>query len=88
MKALTAAALGLCWSDIMIMLYEVMLWLDYDFVMVAALAAVSARREAVLWLPCQPGENKHVCSFTAPHIFFQPLSPRLAYHHFSKQCSQ
>ena len=65
-----------------------MLWLDYDFVMVAALAAVSARREAVLWLPCQPGENKHVCSFTAPHIFFQPLSPRLAYHHFSKQCSQ
>ena len=35
-----------------------MLWLDYDFVMVAALAAVSARREAVLWLLCQSGKNK------------------------------
>ena len=70
-------------------------WLCYGSVMAtfgyavaATMAAVSARREAVLWLPFQPGENKHVCSFTAPHIFFQPLSPRLAYHHFSKQCSQ
>ena len=35
-----------------------MLWLCYDFVMVAALAAGSARREAVLWLPRQSGENK------------------------------
>ena len=25
---------------------------------------------------------------TAPHIFFQPLSSRLAYHRFSKQCTQ
>ena len=28
----------------------------------AATAAKSARREAVLWPPCQPGENKRVCS--------------------------
>ena len=32
------------------------------YVMAAAMAAASARREAVLWLPCQPGENKCVCS--------------------------
>ena len=62
MKALTAAAWGLCWSDIMIMLYEVMFWLHYGYVMAVATAAASARREAVLWLPYQPGENKGVCS--------------------------
>ena len=32
------------------------------YAVAAAMAAASARREAVLWLPCQPGENKHVCS--------------------------
>ena len=61
-KSLAAAALGLDWSDIMIMLCEVILWLCYGYVVAAATAAVSARREAVLWLPCQPGENKRVCS--------------------------
>ena len=30
-------------------------------VMAVPTAAASARREAVLWLPCQPGENKYVC---------------------------
>ena len=39
-----------------------MLLLYYGYVVGAAMIAVSARREAVLWLPCQPGENKHVCS--------------------------
>ena len=53
MKALAAAALGLPWSGIMVMLR-----LCYGYVM----AAVSAKKEAVLWLPCQPGENKHICS--------------------------
>ena len=38
------------------------LWLCYGHVMTAAMAAVSARREAVLWPPYQPGENKCVCS--------------------------
>ena len=33
-----------------------MLWLCYGFVMAAA------GKEAVLWLACQPGENKHVWS--------------------------
>ena len=34
----------------------------YSYVMAATVAAVSARREAVLWLSCQPEENKLVCS--------------------------
>ena len=49
-KSLAAAALGLDWSDIMIMLCEVILWLCYGYVVAAATAAVLARREAVLWL--------------------------------------
>ena len=51
-KSLAAAALGLDWSDIMIMLCEVILWLCYGYVVAAATAAVFARREAVLWLLC------------------------------------
>ena len=53
MNALAAAALGLHWSGIMVMLYKVMLWLCY--VMAAAMVVMSAKREAVLWLSCQPG---------------------------------
>ena len=30
-------------------------WLCYDYIMAASMAAASARREAVLKLPCQPG---------------------------------
>ena len=52
---------GLNWSNSMVMLYEVMLWLCYGYVM-SIMTASSARREAVLWLPCQLGENKCVCS--------------------------
>ena len=62
MKALAAAALGLHWSDFMIMLYEVMLRLCYGCVVAAATAAASGRREAVFWLPCRPEENKQACS--------------------------
>ena len=58
MKAPAAAASVPQLSGIMLVLCEVMLWLHYGYVMAAALA----RREAVLWLPCQPGGNKHVCS--------------------------
>ena len=36
--------------------------LPFGYVTAAAMAAASARREAVLWLPCHPGENKCVCS--------------------------
>ena len=34
----------------------------YIVVVAASMAAASARRETVLWLPHQPGENKRVCS--------------------------
>ena len=46
MKALAATVLGLHWRDIMIMLYDIMLWLHYGYVIVAATIAVSASREA------------------------------------------
>ena len=46
-----------------------LLWLHFGYAVAATMAAVSARREAVLWLPFQPGENKHVCSsFVSPHL--------------------
>ena len=38
------------------------LWLLYGSVEAAATIAASARTEAVLRLPRQPGENKRVCS--------------------------
>lgn len=53
-----AAALGLHWSNIMVMLWP----LYYYYVVAAAMAVVSARRGAVLRLWCQSGENKHTCS--------------------------
>ena len=73
MKALAAAASGPHWSNIMDMLYEVMLWLCYGYVMAAAMAAVSTRGEAVLWLPCQSGENKCFCS-SCGSLSFLPAS--------------
>ena len=54
MKALAAAALGLHWSNIMVMVREVMLWLYYGCAMVILWL--------LLWLLCQPGENKCVFS--------------------------
>ena len=65
MKALAAASLGLQRSGIMITLYR----LCYGCVVAAAMAAASARRETMLWLPCQPGENKCVCiSYGSSHL--------------------
>ena len=55
------------------------LWLFYGSVVAAAKAALSARREAVLWLPCQPEENKHICrsygSSNLPAFKFAPCLP-------------
>ena len=56
MKALAAAALGLHWSNIMIRLCEVMLWLCYDYVMAVAMAAVSQERGCVT--PAMPGKRE------------------------------
>ena len=49
MKALAAAALGLHWSNIMVMVCEVMLWLYYGCAMVML--------QLLLWLLCQLGER-------------------------------
>ena len=69
-KALAATAPGLRWSDIMVMLCEVMLWLCFGYIMTMLWLLLqlhaSARREAVLWLPHEPGENEHVCSSQGP----------------------
>ena len=53
---------GAIMGSIIVMLYEVILWLRYGYVVAAATAAVSERRESVLWPLSQPGGNKHVCS--------------------------
>ena len=55
------------------------------YVTAAAMAAASARREAVLWLPCQPGENVSAVPM-ASWISFQSLSLCLAYPGFSDHC--
>ena len=52
----------------------------YGYVMTAATDAALARREAVLWLPCQPGENIHVCtsygsSSLLPASYLEPCLP-------------
>ena len=68
-EGFAAVALGLHCSGIMVMLCEVMLWLCYSYVAAAAMAAVSAWKEAMLWPPCQPGENKSVCtSYGSSHL--------------------
>ena len=49
MKALAAVALGLDWSNIMVMLHEIMLWffckLCYSYVVAAALAVATVMGE-------------------------------------------
>ena len=55
---------------------------------VVSMTAASARREAVLWLPCQPGENKPGYSSYSVWVFFQPLSSRLTFPGFSEQWGQ
>lgn len=42
-EAVAATALGLHWSNIMIMLYELVLWLLYGYVVAIAMVAASAR---------------------------------------------
>ena len=92
MKALAAAALGLHWSDLMVLLCELRLWLRYSCVMVLL--------RLLLRLLSQPGErlccgclaNQERINVsavpTAPRLFFQPLSTSLAYPELSEQCEQ
>lgn len=66
MKALESAALGLHWSNIAAMLCEILLRLHYGYVVAAAMAVASARKEAVLWPPSHglfSGEQKLCLQF-------------------------
>ena len=94
MKTLAAPALGLHWSDITVMSYEVMLRLHYGYIMI------------MLWLLLrllhQPGERlfygrnasqerRNVSAVPmALRAFFQPLSSRAKRLNpgFSEQCEQ
>ena len=62
--------------------------LCYGYVMVVATAAVSARREAVIWLLCQSGKNKLSAVPMALWLFFRPLGSRFTYPGFNKHCKQ
>ena len=82
MKVLAATVLGLHCSDIVTMLYEVMLWLCYGYVLVMLWL--------LLWLLSQLGERLcYGCSASkkrinistfpmVPQVSFQPLSWHLA----------
>ena len=91
MKALVAAALGLHWRNVMVMLHEVMLRLCYGFIMVLLWL--------LLWLLSQPGERlwygyrarqARINLSAVPWLLESPssLSCPLAYPGFSKQCKQ
>ena len=58
--------IGATLGNIMVMLYEVILWLCYGYVVAAATAAVSERRESVLWPLFQPGGNKGINMSAVP----------------------
>ena len=81
MKALAVAASGLHWSGIMVMLYEVMLWL---------LLWLLGQPGERLCYGCQASHERINMSAvsTAPQVFFQPLSSSLANPAFSEQCTQ
>ena len=91
-KALAVAALELHWGCIMVILYEVMLWLHYGYYTVMLWL--------FLWLLHQPTEslcygyyeNQQRITMTAvpiaPQVFFQPLNLSLAYPGFSELCEQ
>ena len=64
------------------------LWLCYGYVVAAATAAASERREAVFGC-CASQERINMSAVpTAPRVFFQPLSLSLTCPGFSKQYRQ
>ena len=81
MKALAAMALGLHWSGIMVMLYEVMLWL---------LLWLLHQPWERLYYGCRASQERIKVSavLRAPRVSFEPLSSHLAYPGFSGQCGQ
>ena len=89
MEALAAAALGLHWSDITRMLYEVMLWLHYGYIMVLLwlLLRLLCQSGERLCYGCRASQERINMSAVpiAPGVFFQPVSSCLAYPWFSEQ---
>ena len=79
MKALAAAALGLPWSSLMVVLYKAILWLCHGYVMVAATAAASAGER--LCYGCHASQERINVSAvpTAPCIFLQLPHSHLTY---------
>ena len=77
--------IGATLEHILVMQSEFISRLHYGYLMVILCPLLwLRRRNTVLWLPCQPGENKSVCS---SYGSFQPLSSCLAYHGFRELCS-
>ena len=76
MKALAAAALGLHWSNIMVMLW-LLLWL---------LCQLGER----MCYGCRASQERINMSAvpTVPRVSFQPFSSSLSYPGFSEQCEQ
>ena len=91
-EALAATTLGLHWSNIVMMLYELMVWLCYSYFMVML--------QLLLWLLHQSGERLCYGAGASPErinmsavpmppgVSFQPLSLCLAYPGFNKQCRE
>ena len=53
------------------------------------MTAASARRETLLWLQCQPGGNKHLCSsYSSSPSSSSLFNSGFATPGFSKQCRQ
>ena len=87
-ESLAAAALGLQWSNIMVMLYEVTLWLCYGCVVVRLwLLLLLLRQQETGCYGCRASQERTNVSavLTVPQVFFQPLSSWLVYSGFSKQ---
>lgn len=60
-------------------------WLCYSYVVAAAMAAASAGRKAVLWLPCQ-ARRRNVCVVPmALSSLLLPFGSHLAYPGFSEE---
>ena len=89
---LAAAALGPRWSNTMVMLYEVMLWLCCYYIMVILWLIIQPLHkpgERLYYGSCASQERRKVSAVPmAPCVFFQPLSSNLAYPGFSKQCGE
>ena len=81
MKALAVAASGLHWHGIMVLFYEVMLWL------LLWLLGQPGERLCYGCLANQERINMSAVP-TAPWISFYLLSSHLAYPGFSEQCGQ